>query len=137
MRNNVGSTYSSTVFSTQWYNAAVAYPQVTVGRGGWTTRSGNTGDTQRQHVVTLYVDTWITATRAPASSMFGATGYKHSLQLLDQEVKRIIDSQNKAPSSKLVHMMITNSVPLDEITDARKVFRTRHSVRVFWSETIA
>jgi len=136
LRNNVGSTYSTTLFSTQWYNASSAKPQVTVARGGWTTAIGNAFDTQRRHAVTLHVDTWI-GDRGPASPPFGATGFKHALQLLDAEVKRIIDANNKAPSAKLTHMMITNSVPLDEVEDARRIFRTRHTVRLFWEETIA
>lgn len=130
LRNNVGSSYASVAFSTGWFSDTVNYPQVTVTRNRRTDETMNLFDTFREHEETLYVDTWITG-RA-----FGV-GVKNAHTLLDGEVKRIINSQRKAPSTKLRHMQIVDSQFLPEIEDRRKLFRTRHGIRVKWDESIA
>lgn len=136
LRNNVGTTYASTNFSTGWYSATSSKPQVTVTRGGRTDETWNVGDTFRRHDETLYVDTWV-PDNSPASAFFGATGYKNALTLLDDEVKRIINSTRFTQGTKLWHAQIVRSMPLDEVTDPRRIFRTRHTVRIIWGESIA
>ena len=56
---------------------------------------------------------------------------------MDNEVKRILNANRIAPSSKVRHMQIVRSQELNEIADNRKVFRTRHTVRLRWDETIS
>lgn len=130
LKNNIGSTYSSTAFSTGWYSDSVRYPQVTVTRSRRSDDTMNLFDTFRAHEDTLHVDTWV-------SNRAFAVGVKNARTLLDDEVKRIINSQRKAPSTKLRHMQITDSQDLSEIDDNRKMFRTRHSVRIKWDESIS
>ena len=130
LRNNVGSSYSSTLFSTGWYSDNARYPQVTVTRTSRTDMTGSLFDVFRDHEDTIYVDTWV------SKRAFGA-GQKNAWTLLDDEVKRIINANRKAPSAKLRHMQITRSQDLSEIEDNRKVFRTRHSVRTRWDETLS
>ena len=136
LKNNLGGTYSSTLVSTGWYNRTKTVPQITVTSARRTDETYNLNDTFRNHEEILYVDTWISGREAGAS-LFGTTSLKRQSTLLDDEVKRIINSQRKAPSTKLRHMQIRDSQPLDEVSDNRKVFRTRHAIRIGWDETIA
>ena len=130
IKNNIGSTYSSTAFSTGWYDPTRTVPVVTVTRGRWTDDTANLFDTFREHEDTVYVDTWV------PNRAFGR-GLKSARNALDNEVKRIINANRKAPSAKIRHLQIVNSQELNEITDNRKMFRTRHSVRIKWDETVS
>ena len=130
LKNNVGSTYSSTLFTTGWYDPQRTMPTVTVTRGRWTDDTANLFDTFREHEDTVYVDTWV------PNRVFGQ-GLKAARNALDNEVKRILNANRKAPSAKIRHLQIVNSQELNEITDNRKMFRTRHSLRVLWQETVS
>ena len=130
LRSNVGTSYASTAFSTGWYSHKVRYPQVTVTRDGWDDTTGNLADTMRRHEDRLFVDTWV------SNRAFGS-GIKNARNLLDNEVKRILNANRIAPSSKIRHMQIVRSQELNEVADNRKVFRTRHTVRLRWDETIS
>ena len=130
LKNNVGSTYSSTLFTTGWYDPQRTMPTVTVTRGRWTDDTANLFDTYREHEDTVYVDTWI------PNRVFGQ-GLKAARNALDNEVKRIINANRKAPSAKMRHLQIVNSQELNEITDNRKMFRTRHTLRIDWQETVS
>ena len=135
IKNNLGGTYASTLVTTGWYNRQLTRPQITVTSNTRTDDTWNLSDTFRRHEETVYVDTWVTS-RQLGASMFGSTSLKRQRKLLDDEVKRIVNANRKAPSAKIRHMMIANSQPLDEVDDARKVFRTRHSLRLIWDETL-
>ena len=130
LKNNVGATYSSTLFTTGWYDPQRTMPTVTVTRGRWTDDTANLFDTYREHEDTVYVDTWI------PNRVFGQ-GLKAARNALDNEVKRIINANRKAPSAKMRHLQIVNSQELNEITDNRKMFRTRHTLRIDWQETVS
>ena len=130
LKNNVGATYSSTLFTTGWYDPQRTMPTVTVTRGRWTDDTANLFDTYREHEDTVYVDTWI------PNRVFGQ-GLKAARNALDNEVKRILNANRKAPSAKMRHLQIVNAQELNEITDNRKMFRTRHSVRIKWDETVS
>src|SRR3990172_6651897 len=130
LKNNIGSTYSSTLFTTGWYDPQRTMPTVTVTRGRWTDETANLFDTYREHEDTVYVDTWV------PNRVFGQ-GLKAARNALDNEVKRIINANRKAPSAKMRHLQIVNSQELNEITDNRKMFRTRHSLRILWQETVS
>ena len=136
IKNNLGGTYASTLVSTGWYNRTKTIPQVTVTTARRTDESFNLNDTFRRHEETIYVDTWI-AGREKGASLFGSTSLKRQRKLLDDEVKRIINANRKAPSSKIRHVQFVDSQPLDEVEDERKVFRTRHTLRVKWDESIS
>ena len=130
LKNNVGSTYSSTLFTTGWYDPQRTMPTVTVTRGRWTDDTANLFDTYREHEDTVYIDTWV------PNRVFGQ-GLKSARNAIDNEVKRIINANRKAPSAKIRHWKITNSQELNEITDNRKMFRTRHTLRIDWQETVS
>ena len=136
LRQNVGATYASTLFSTGWYNSASNKPFVTVTRASRTDMSFGVGDTYRKYEDLINVDTWV-PDNSPASAFFNASGYKNSLTLLDAEVKRIINAGRFTLGPDLWHVQIVRSVPLDEVEDARRIFRTRHTVRVLWGEDIS
>jgi hypothetical protein len=84
----------------------------------------------RRHEERLAVDAWSTGTA------FGQTSDKHTHTLLNDEVKRIINANRFEPSTKLKHMQIARTQYLPEIADNRRIHRTRHSLRILWSETI-
>ena len=130
LKNNVGSTYSSTLFTTGLYDPQRTMPTVTVTRGRWTDDTANLFDTFREHEDTVYVDTWV------PNRVFGQ-GLKAARNALDNEVKRILNANRKAPSAKMRHLQIVNSQELNEITDNRKMFRTRMTVRLKWDETLS
>ena len=130
LKNNVGATYSSTLFTTGWYDPTRTMPTITVTRGRWTDNTANLFDTFREHEDTVYVDTWV------PNRAFGR-GLKSARNALDNEVKRIINANRKAPSAKIHHLQIVNAQELNEITDNRKMFRTRHTLRLEWNETIS
>ena len=130
LKNNVGSTYASTLFTTGWYDPTRTVPTVTVTRGRWTDETGNLFDSFREHEDTVFVDTWV------PNRAFGQ-GLKAARNSLDNEVKRIINANRKSPSAKIHHMKIVNAQELNEISDSRKMFRTRHTLRVNWEESIA
>ena len=136
LKQDVGSTYSSTVFSTGWYSSSSTKPFVTVTRGPRREMTFNVGDTFRKYEETVYVDTWV-PDNSPASAYFGATGYKHALTLLDWEVRRILNDARFTMGPRFWHTMVVNAAPLDEVEDNRRIFRTRFTVRILWGETIA
>jgi len=130
IKDNLGSSYASTLVTTGWYSLDATPPQVTVTTLSRETRGKNLYDTWRDNEDRVYVDTWISA-RA-----FGV-GMKAARALLDGEIKRIVNANRKAYSTKWRHMEILRSEPLDEISDNRKFFRTRHTVRIRWDETLS
>ena len=130
LKNNVGTTYSSTLFTTGWYDPQRTMPTVTITRGRWTDDTANLFDTYREHEDTVYVDVWV------PNRVFGR-GMKSARNALDNEVKRILNANRKAPSAKMRHLQIVNSQELNEITDNRKMFRTRHTLRIKWDETVS
>lgn len=135
LKNNIGSTYSSTLFTTGWYDPTRTMPTITVTRGRWTDDTANLFDTCREHEDAIYVDTWVPDKKG--SSTMGFTSVKGRRNALDNEVKRIINANRKAPSAKIRHLQIVNSQELNEITDNRKMFRTRHVLRLKWQETVS
>src|SRR3990167_9785666 len=135
LKNNVGSTYSSTLFTTGWYDPQRTMPTITVTRGRWTDDTANLFDTYREHEDTIYVDTWVLHKKGSNEMGFAST--KGRRNALDNEVKRIINANRKAPSAKMRHLQIVNSQELNEIADNRKMFRTMHTLRIKWDETIA
>jgi len=137
IKNNLAGTYASTLVSTGWYSSDATKPIITVTTARRTDETFNLNDTFRQHIETVYVDTWIAGTRDTGATLFGTSSRKRARRLLDDEVKRIINANRKAPSNKIRHLMIQDSQPLDEISDNRKVFRTRHTIRLKWDETIS
>ena len=130
LKDNVGSSYAAIRFSTGWYSHTLDVPQVTVTRDSRSDETWNLGDTMRRHEESLAVDAWSTGTA------FGQTSDKHTHTLLNDEVKRIINANRFEPSTKLKHMQIARTQYLPEITDNRRIHRTRHSLRILWSETI-
>ena len=134
LKNNVGSTYSSTLFTTGWYDPQRTMPTVTVTRGRWTDDTANLFDTYREHEDTIYVDVWVLHKKGSNEMGFAST--KGRRNALDNEVKRILNANRKAPSAKMRHLQIVNSQELNEIADNRKMFRTRMTVRLKWDETI-
>jgi hypothetical protein len=129
LRNNMRTSLASTTITTTWYNQDSSRPQVTVGQGPDTIDPLTIGDTARRHLSTVYVDTWI------GSRAFGG-GMKRARYLLDDEVQNVIDTNRKDPESPYRWMHVTAALPLDEITDERRVFRTRHTVVVEWYEDL-
>jgi len=136
IKNNIGSTYATALVTTGWYDRTATRPQITVTSARRTDETFNLNDTFRLHEETVYVDTWV-GTRDTGASLFGTTSKKRSRKLLDDEVKRIINANRKAPSAKLRHMQIVDAQPLDEVTDNRRMFRTRMTVRIAWDETVS
>ena len=67
----------------------------------------------------------------------GFASTKGRRNALDNEVKRILNANRKAPSAKMRHLQIVNSQELNEITDNKKMFRTRHTLRIDWQETVS
>src|SRR3990167_5698599 len=130
LKDNVGSSYAAIRFSTGWYSHTLDVPQVTVTREARSDETWNLGDTMRRHEESLAVDAWSTGTA------FGQMSDKHTHTLLNDEVKRIINANRFEPSTKLKHMQIARTQYLPEITDNRRIHRTRHSLRILWSETI-
>ena len=131
IKNNLGGTYASTLVTTGWYDPTRTVPTATVTRGRWTDESANLYDTHREHEDTVNVDTWV-----PARA-FGYGGQKATRNALDNEVKRIINANRKAPAAKIRHVQIVDSQELNEVSDNRKMFRTRHVLRIKWDETIS
>ncbi len=136
IKNNLGGSFASTLVTTGWYDTNVQRPQISVTRNRWTDMSGNLFDTFRQHEEEIYIDTWVSG-RDTGTSQFGTTSIKRARKLLDDEVKRIVNANRKAPSSKLRWMILRGSQVRDEVTQQRKVMRTTHTLRLLWDETIS
>ena len=132
IRNNIAATYSSTLVSTGWYSTSHVLPQITVTRAGGAHKSKNLSDTYKEHDEDIHIDSWV------GSRAFGA-GLKRAKYLLDAEVKRIINANRKDPSTKVRHLELYKSDPMDEVerTDNRRIFRTRHTVIAHWVETVS
>lgn len=129
LRNNIRASLASTTIVTTWYNQGSARPQITVGPGPEAPSPFTMGDGVRKYLSTVHVDTWI------GSRAFGG-GMKRARYLLDDEVHNIINTNRKDPESPYRWMHVTGSLPLDEISDERRVFRTRHAVQVEWYEDL-